>query len=415
MSLKALHKATFPFDGLPVPGTMQPLTNNESGKSVIGMTGKGTFVRPGKGVLHRAIVGMTGSGKTTLAQTLKEIDIHRKRKVIEIEPALEAKCEGVFMNLPNDDPDMVKILRKDFNLEPQGFKTIAYTPPTAEYHAFIDEYPEMSEFFKPIRYGIDELKDVILKVMPGGSIERMMLKQTIDMSDDSNLYELAASIESDASTPAYMQQSAYKISYIASLDVVNTTTPGSVSIKKMLEEKHNSIITFAFIDDPLDRFMTSLIYLTAIYETWKRMQHNRILSFYVADANLFAPAKKKDMLDSLARYQERARSQLQIYARISRGQRLAWSLDFQGWGDIDEVVREQMEERFFKKTWSEEVARMLDVEPYQLRRMGKPYTYFHNMQRLTRLKIRPPMSRKAREGQFTPRDFAKEFRRYQDE
>ena len=412
MSLQALHKATYLPTDLPVPGTMQPRTDNESGKSVVGMTGKGTFVRPGKNVNHRAIMGITGAGKTTLAQTLKEIDLHRKRKVIEIEPALEAKCEGVFMNMPNNDPDMVRILRKDFNLEPQGFKTIAYTPPTAEYYEFIDEYPEMSEFFQPIKYTMDDLKNILLKVMPGGPIERMMLKRTMDISEGENLFELAESIENDTSSPAYLQQSAYKISYIASLDVVSDK---GVSIKKILQEKHNSIITFAFIDDPLDRFMTSLIYLTTIYETWKRMPHNRILSFYVADANLFAPAKKKDMLDSLSRYQERARSQLQVYARISRGQKLAWTMDFQEWGDIDEGVRAQMIERFFKQSWSTEVARMLDIEPYKLRRMGKPYTYYHNMRELKRLKIRPPMSRKAREGQFTPQDFAKEFRRYQDE
>jgi len=406
--LTALHKATYPTR-FTLPQTTEEQADNESGKSVIGVNQRGRFVRVSKDVKHRAIVGVTGAGKTTLAQTLKEIDIHRKRKVVEIEPSLEAKCEGIFMNLPNSDAEMTKILRRDFDLEPKPFKIIAYTPPTQGYQAFIEEYPEMTDFFQPIRFTAEELMDIITKILPGGPVERMLLTTYLNQSD--SIASLLRNLQ-EADVPGYMKATATKILYIASLGVVSEK---GVSLRKILSGKHASLITFAFVEDPLDRFMASLIYLTAIYETWKEMPHSRILSFFVADANLFAPSRNKDLLDSLSRYQQRARAQLQIYSRISRAQRLAWTMDFQSWQDIDDVVKEQMTERFFKRTWSEDVAKMLNLEPYELRRMGKPYTYFHNMQRLQKIKIRPPMSRKAREGQFTPHDFAKEYRRFEDE
>jgi cell division protein FtsN len=73
---------------------------------------------------------------------LKEVDYSRGRKVIEIEPSLEAKCEGIFMNLPNNDPEMVKVLKNEFELEPKPIRTIAYTPNTPQYQEFIKKYPD---------------------------------------------------------------------------------------------------------------------------------------------------------------------------------------------------------------------------------------------------------------------------------
>ena len=385
--------------------------DGESGKSAVGINERGRFVRVSKEVKHRAIVGVTGAGKTTLAQTLKEVDLHRKRKVVEIEPSLEAKCEGIFMNLPNGDPEMAKILRRDFDLEPRPFKTIAYTPPTPQYLDFIEEFPEMERFFRPIRFTEEEMKQVLTKILPGGPIERMLLKTYLERLEGESLENIIDFLQGD-DVPGYMRSTATKIMYIASLGVVSDD---GVSLRKVLSGRHASVMTFAFVEDPLDRFMCSLIYLTAIYETWKGMPHSTILSFFVADANLFAPSRNKDLLDSLSRYQQRARAQLQIYARISRAQRVAWTLDFQSWQDIDDVVKEQMTERFFKRSWSEEVAKILGLEQSELRRLGKPYAYFHNMRYLQKTKIRPPMSRKAREGQYTPYDFVKEFRRFEDE
>ena len=408
--LTILHDAIYRRSRPPL--TEAEADDGESGKSAVGINDRGKFVRVSKDVRHRAIVGVTGAGKTTLAQTLKEIDLHRKRKVVEIEPSLEAKCEGIFMNLPNSDPEMARILRRDFDLEPRPFKTIAYTPPTPQYLDFIEEYPEMERYFRPIRFTEDEMKQVLTKILPGGPIERMLLKTYLEKFSSDSLYDLIEYLQNADDVPGYMKSTATKILYIASLGIISDE---GVSLKRVLTGNHASIITFAFVEDPLDRFMCSLIYLTAIYETWKEMPHSRILSFYVADANLFAPSRNKDLLDSLSRYQQRARAQLQIYSRISRAQRLAWTLDFQSWQDIDDVVKEQMTERFFKRTWSEEVARMLGLEQSELRRIGKPYAYFHNMQYLQKIKIRPPMSRKAREGQFTPVDFVKEFRRFEDE
>jgi energy-coupling factor transporter ATP-binding protein EcfA2 len=411
--LTILHDAIYKRSYTP-PLTEAEADDSESGKSAVGINERGKFVRVSKDVRHRAIVGVTGAGKTTLAQTLKEVDLHRKRKVVEIEPSLEAKCEGIFMNLPNSDPEMAKILRRDFDLEPRPYKTIAYTPPTPQYLDFIEEYPEMERYFRPIRFTEDEMKQVLVKILPGGPIERMLLKTYLEMFADEpleNLIEYLAD-EDNKEVPGYMKATASKIMYIASLGVISDE---GVSLKKVLSGNHASIITFAFVEDPLDRFMCSLIYLTAIYETWKEMPHSRILSFYVADANLFAASRNRDLLDSLSRYQQRARAQLQIYSRISRAQRVAWTLDFQSWQDIDPIVLEQMTERFFKRTWSEEVAKMLGLEQHELRRLGKSYAYFHNMQYLQKIKIRPPMSRKAREGQFTPLDFVKELRRFEDE
>ncbi len=409
MSLEAVMKALYQEET-----SWTPQAPRETyGKSTIGIAESGRPVSVSKEVKHRAIVGITGAGKTTLAQSLKEVDLHRKRKVVEIEPALEAKCEGIFMNLPNDDPVMVKILREDFGLEPQGFKTVAYTPDSQKYRNFIEEYPEMEKFFMPLKITEEQIIEMLLKILPSGPVERMLLYSYMqEIEGDYDLDALIYYIEEREEVPAYIKTSTAKIRYIANIGVISDS---GVSIKKILKGKEASMITLAFVDDPLDRFMISLICLIAFYETWKEMQHKRVLSFFVADANLFAPAKAKDLLDSLSRYQKRARALLQIYARISRGQAVAWTLDFQTWHDIDEAVRDQMQERFFKRNWSEEIARMLKIEPYNLRRLGKPFAYFSNMDSVRKIKIRPPLSRKAKEGQFTPYDFAKEYRRYEDE
>ena len=379
----------------------------ELGELAVGINRRGKFVTVSSKVKHRAIVGVTGAGKTTLAQTLKEVDYTRGRKVVEIEPSLEAKCEGIFMNLPNNDEIMVKILKDEFDLEPKPIRTIAYTPNTPKYREFIEKYPEAEEFFKPIRLTEEELLNLLPKILPSGSVERLLLTKYLQEAD--SLGELMLILESDE-VPAYMKTTAQKILYIANLNLISDE---GCSLREVLSGDHVSVITFAFVDDPLDRFVCSLIYLSAIYETWKDMPHDRILSFFVADANLFAPSRSKDMLDSLVRYQTRARAQLQIYARISRAQHLAWTLDFQSWQDIDPVVLEQMTERFFKRSWSEEIAKMLKIEPHELRRLGKSYAYFHNMLTCQKIMVRPPMSRKAREGQFTPYDFVKEFRRFE--
>ena len=409
MSLGAVMRVFYPENNQ----TPQITARESCSKSTIGLDEKGRPVTVSKKVKHRAIVGITGAGKTTLAQSLKEVDLHRKRKVVEIEPALEAKCEGIFMNLPNNDPVMVKILEKDFGLEPQGFRTVAYTPNTAKYREFIEKYPDMKKFFKPLRVTEEQMINMLLKILPGGPVERMLLQSYMqEIEGEYDLQALVYHIQEREEVPAYMKVTAAKIRYIGSIGVISDE---GVSIEEMLNSKEASVITLAFVDDPLDRFMVSFVYLTAIYETWKEMQHKRVLSFFVADSNLLAPAQKKDMLDSLVRYQLRARAQLQIYSRISRGQGVAWTLDFQTWNDIDETVRDQMHERFFKRNWSREVAKMLNIEPVSLKSMGTPYAYFDNMRSIRKIKIRPPLSRKAKEGQFTPYDFVKDYRRFENE
>jgi len=109
MSLEAVMKTFYPEEVIWTPKSPA----RECSKSTIGLDENERPVSVSREVKHRAIVGITGAGKTTLAQSLKEVDLHRKRKVVEIEPALEAKCEGIFMNLPNNDPVMVKILERD--------------------------------------------------------------------------------------------------------------------------------------------------------------------------------------------------------------------------------------------------------------------------------------------------------------
>jgi len=271
----------------------------------------------------------------------------------------------------------------------------------------------MGEFFKPVKFTEKQMMQMLLKILPGGPVERMLLYSYMhDIEGDYDLNALVFYIRESEEIPVYMKATAAKIRYIANIGVISDE---GVSIESIFKGREASLITLAFVDDPLDRFMVSLIYLTAFYETWKEMPHNRILSFYVADANLFAPARSKDHLDSLSRYQQRARALLQVYARISRAQAVAWTLDFQSWHDIDGVVRDQMHERFFKRNWSGEVAKMLKIEPYELRRLGKPYAYFSNMLSIRKIKVRPPLSRKARQGQFTPQDFVNEYRRFEDE
>jgi energy-coupling factor transporter ATP-binding protein EcfA2 len=410
MSLEAVMRTFYPEQE---PVNVETTAGARCSKSTIGLDEKGRPVSVSKKVKHRAIVGITGAGKTTLAQSLKEVDLHRKRKVVELEPALEAKCEGIFMNLPNDDHVMVKILEKDFGLEPEGFRTIAYTPNTAKYRDFIEKYPEMKKFFKPLRITEEQMINMLLEILPGGPVERMLLQSYMqEIVGEYDLDALVYYIQEREEVPAYMKVTATKIRYISNIGVISDE---GVPIEKILDGKEASILTLAFVNDPLDRFMVSLIYLTAIYETWKEMQHKRVLSFFVADSNLFAPAQKKDMLDSLVRYQLRARAQLQIYSRISRGQGVAWTLDFQTWNDLDDAVRSQMHEFFFKRGRSSEVAKMLNIEPNYLKRLGTPYAYFDNMRSIRKIKIRPPLSRKAKEGQFTPHDFVNEYRRFEDE
>lgn len=364
-------------------------------------------------VKHRAIVATTGAGKTTTAQAMKEVDFFKKRKVAEIEPALEVKAEGIFQNLPNDDGQMIKVLEEDFGLEPARFKTVAYTPDTEQYREFIEKNPGMEEFFKPIRMSEDELLELLPKITPAGSIERLHIKRAAKFAKQLGM-TIRQMIESmtNESAAGFLQNTAAKMEYIAEIGLISYD---GVSIKQMLRRKDEiSIFTMAFVDDPIDRFLVALVLLIAAYENWKSVHRRKdVLSFFIADAALFAPAKKKDLLDSLERYQLAAKAQLQIYARISRGQGVAWTLDFQTWGDIDDVVKEQIHERFYKKTWSEEVADMLGVTVSTMKRLPVQYAYFDNMHSTRLIKIRPPLSKKARQGEYTPQDFAKAWRRFE--
>ncbi|MBO8175745.1 MAG: hypothetical protein H0Z18_10855 [Thermococcus sp.] len=388
----------------------------------VGITKGKNFVYTSGDMIHRWIAGQTNSGKTTLAQTLMEVDHLRGRKIVEIEPALEAKNERAFMNLPNNDEDMLEVLQKYFNLEPRPFKAIVYSPVTRKYRAFMKNDDGLrSKFYKSIKITEPDVVDLIPLVFPGGSIERLIVRKAYKhYTEEVEPKRKNRSIEGFLQTFEEVTKDAnfssftlMKIEYIAKTLI----SDGDHKIDEILRKTDEiSVFTFTFINDPLDRYIWAMAILNLIYNRWEYIKRKEdVLSFFVADANLLAPKKKKDMIDTLVRYQERMKQNLQVYARISRGKGVVWTLDSQEFDDLDDVIVAQCQERFIKRLRSREVADKLRIDYNELKRLDRKFAFFDDGFMIKKILVRPPMSRKARSGEFLPIHFLNEYERWENE
>jgi hypothetical protein len=388
----------------------------------VGITKGGNFVYVSADMIHRYISGQTNTGKTTLAQTLMEVDFLRGRKIVEIEPALEAKNERGFMNMPNNDENMLEVLNKYFHVEPRPFRAIIYSPVTRKYRAFMkNDEGIRSKFYKPLKITEPDVVDLLKSIFPGGSIERLIVKKAHKLyTEEIEPKRKNRTIEGFLETFQEVGKNAnfssftlMKLEYIASI----LHSDGKYKIDEILQKKDEiSVFTFSFIPDPLDRYIWAMAVLNIIYDRWEDIKRrDDVLSFFVADAHLLAPKKKKDMIDTLVRYQERMKQNLQVYARISRGKGLVWTLDSQEYDDLDDVVVAQCQERFVKRMRSREVAEKLKIDYKELKRLHPKFAFFDDGYMIKKILIRPPMSRKARSGEFLPIHFVKEYERWENE
>ncbi|ASJ13366.1 hypothetical protein [Thermococcus thioreducens] len=388
----------------------------------VGLTRGKNFVYVSADMVHRYISGQTNAGKTTLAQTLMEVDFLRGRKIVEIEPALEAKNERAFMNLPNDDDGMLEVLNKYFHLEPRPFKAIVYSPATRKYRAFMkNDEGIRSKFYKSLKITEPDVVDLILAIFPGGSIERLIINKAYKKYTEEirpkrkerSISEFLEVFEEVGKEANFSSFTLLKLEYIASV----LHSDGKHKIDEILKKKDEiSVFTFTFIRDPLERYLWAMAILNIIYDRWEYLKRKEdILSFYVADAHLLAPKKKKDMIDTLARYQERMKQNLQVYSRISRGKGLLWTFDSQEFDDLDDVVVAQCQERFIKRMRNRDVAEKLKIDYTELRRLDKKFAFFDDGYMVKKILVRPPMSRKARSGEFLPIHFVKEYKRWENE
>ncbi len=388
----------------------------------VGITRGRNFVYVSADMVHRYISGQTNAGKTTLAQTLMEIDFLRGRKIVEIEPALEAKNERAFMNLPNDDDGMLEALNKYFHLEPRPFKAIVYSPATRKYRAFMkNDEGIRSKFYKSLKITEPDVVDLIPAIFPGGSIERLIVRKAYRTYTEEvqpkrknrSIAEFLEVFEEVGKEANFSSFTLLKLEYIASV----LHSDGKHKIDEILKKKDEiSVFTFSFITDPLDRYIWAMAILNLVYARWEYIKRKEdVLSFFVADANLLAPKKKKDMIDTLVRYQERMKQNLQVYARISRGKGVVWTLDSQEYDDLDDVIVAQCQERFIKRMRNRDVAEKLKIDYTELKRLDRKFAYFDDGYMVKKILVRPPMSRKARSGEFLPIHFVKEYERWENE
>ena len=372
-------------------------------------------------VVHRYIGGQTGAGKTTLAQSMIEIDFLKGRKIVEIEPALEAKNERVFMNMPNNDEGMLKVLEEYFNVEPRPFKVVCYTIETPRYKSFIRVHPEAEEFYKSIKLTEADVIDVLPYVFPaGGSTEASWVlgryKEYIkehERRDDRTIQGFMEHLKEKGEIHVFTRLTQQKI-----LDTAfSIFSEGKFKIEDILKRKDEiSVFTTHFIDDPIDRYIFASTVLHLIYHAWKRVKRKEdILSFFVADAHLLAPAKQKDVLERLKHYQISMRQNLQMYVRISRGQGISWTFDSQELDDLDTAVVSQCSEIFIKRMKNPAVAEKYKIQFKKLKSLDKKHAYFDNGFLIAKILVRPPMSRKASQGEFLPIHFIKEYERWRNE
>ncbi|WP_054840114.1 hypothetical protein [Thermococcus sp. JCM 11816] len=338
-----------------------------------------------------------------------EIDFLRGRKVFEIEPALEAKSERAFMNLPpNNDSRMRRVLLEKFGIDIEDlnewpFRAVVYSPATPpRFIGFLRKYGDHPGigFFKPLVFTEADLIDIIARTLPTGSIEGLIVADAYDQYVNTvkkrkkrNIEEFKNYVkEIGEGTNVNIDNTLMKINrfyhVLKGLEVEN----GGVTLNEMMKNpKEISVFTTHFIERPEDRYIWTFAILVTVYSNWiGNLKRDYLMSFFVADANLLAPSSPRDIIEKLSYFQTLMRQELQIYVKISRGKNMAWTLDTQRHDDLSPSIISECKEWFVKRMYAREFAQKLGVEPRLLRTLSIEKAIYVGP--LTRYKVllRPP-------------------------
>ncbi len=378
-------------------------------------------------------MGQTGAGKTTLAQTLMEIDFLRGRKVFEIEPALEAKSERAFMNLPNNNHQMIKTLKEHFGIDIEDFrewpfKAVVYSPPTQRFLNFLKKHENDPgiEFFRPLTFTEADLIDIIARTLPTGSIEGLIVADaydeyvnTVKKRKKRNIEEFKELVKKiGEGTNVNIDNTIMKINrFYNVLKASENPNIDGVNLKDMIKKRREiSVFTTHFIERPEDRYIWTFAILVTVYSNWlDNLKRDYLMSFFVADANLLAPSAARDIIEKLSYFQTLMRQELQVYVKISRGKNMTWTLDTQRHDDLSPSIISECKEWFVKRMYSKEFAQKLGVEPRVLRTLSIEKAIYVGPLTKYKVLIRPPVSRKASAGEYAPIHFLDAYKRWENE
>jgi len=406
-------------------------SHTENPLLAFGLTKNNKLAYPINGPSHRLVMGQTGAGKTTLAQTLMEIDFLRGRKVFELEPALEAKSERAFMNLPNNDRRMRQVLLEKFGIDIEDFKewpfrAVVYSPPTPRFANFLKKYENSPgiDFFRPLTFTEADLIDIIARTLPTGSIEGLIVADAYDQYTSEvrkrkkrNIEEFKNYVqEIGEGTNVNIENTLMKINrfyhVLKGVEIENGT-----SLKDMMKYRDEiSVFTTHFIERPEDRYIWTFAILVTVYSNWiDNLKRDYLMSFFVADANLLAPSSARDIIEKLSYFQTLMRQELQVYVKISRGKNMAWTLDTQRHDDLSPSIVSECKEWFIKRMYAREFAQKLGVEPRVLRTLSVEKAIYVGPLTKYKVLLRPPISRKASAGEYAPIHFLDAYRRWENE
>ncbi|MFA4701488.1 hypothetical protein [Pyrococcus kukulkanii] len=414
-----------------IPKEEDKKTKTENPLLAFGLSKNHKLIYPLSGPSHRLIMGQTGAGKTTLAQTLMEIDFLKGRKVFEIEPALEAKSERAFMNLPNNDPQMLKVLKEYFGIDTEDFKewpfkVVVYSPPTQRFVNFLKKHENDPgiEFFKPITFTEADLIDIIARTLPTGSIEGLIVADAYDEYVSTVKKRKKRSIEEfielvrkiGEGTNVNIENTIMKINRFYHV-LKGVEVDEGVPLKDIIKNREEiSVFTTHFIERPEDRYIWTFAILVTVYSNWiDNLKRDYLMSFFIADANLLAPSSARDIIEKLAYFQTLMRQELQVYVKISRGKNMAWTLDTQRHDDLSPSIVSECKEWFIKRMYSKEFAQKLGLEPKLLRSLSIEKAIYVGPLTKYKVLIRPPVSRKAKAGEYAPIHFLDAYKRWENE
>lgn len=414
-----------------IPKYEEKVAHSENPLLAFGLTKRGKLAYPINEPSHRLIMGQTGAGKTTLAQTLMEIDFLRGRKVFELEPALEAKSERAFMNLPNNNNKMLQVLREKFGIDIEDFKewpfqTVVYSPPTPRFASFLKKYENSPgiKFFRALTFTESDIIDIIARILPTGSIEGLIVADAYDQyisvvkkRKKRNIEEFKNYVqEIGKGTNVNIENTLMKINrfyhVLKGVKITNGT-----SLKDMMKNQNEiSVFTTHFIERPEDRYIWTFAILVTVYSNWiDNLKRDYLMSFFVADANLLAPNSTRDIIEKLSYFQTLMRQELQIYVKISRGKNMAWTLDTQRHDDLSPSIVSECKEWFIKRMYAREFAQRLGIEPKVLRMLSVEKGIYVGPLTKYKVLLRPPVSRKAAAGEYAPIHFLDAYERWENE
>lgn len=384
-------------------------------KKAVGRTKK-HFIYPKKlARTHRFIPGNTGAGKTTLIQTLMEIAYYRGHKVVEIEPAIQQKSERNFMNIPQDDPNMLEDLKKYFNLSPDTFKTRTYTIVTPKYKNFINASHRTDlakEFFRSIKIRESDIIEYLPEIYPTtGDIIRIFLEEARDLYTEGRKKKSYRLEEFKDVLERVLEPTQNKFGHtwgkIKKIKNAVHSPNGDYSIQQTINQNNFdeiSVFTPYFIDSQGNRLIFSIILIQLIYEKWNITKgEDDLLSFFISDAHELAP-KNVSSNDPQKLFKKMAAGKLESNTRMSRGMGIKWNIDSQRWDDIDSNIVGNMESKYVKMMNEPDITghnklkkhtdkiENLKVEQSLLKRDGK----------IMKIRVRPPRSKKASTNEHLP-------------